>query len=210
MTVQVAVRPAAAISELAFCLGYEQAGEIPLYVDGKPNASHYLPCADITRTGQRLARLAHTLDLEQSAEVAIGLPRKAEFVYSCTALHAWVSGTEQVKLASKFSPKPSIVLKVGSSSERLLLWILKNPVSETKAALLNSRLSYALRAPRTRSKPEALRVPLPGSFARVGRGRPAPILLTRLHVISGQDAEKVAGRLKDPPANDAWRDRVTR
>lgn len=204
---RVAVTPAQAIAHLTFLLGYEKAGELPVYTDGKPNPEHRLPCDEILRSGERLARIAAKLDLEDSAEVAIGLPRVHELVYSSTVLWAWVNGKEQVARASKFKPMPSVVLKIGSAgSERLMIWVLNKPVSDTQCFELNERISYALHAPRTRSKPDALRVPLPGTFMRVGRKLAAPVLLTRLHVECGLDYRKFAG-LKEPPPKDAWKNR---
>lgn len=211
MSAPLRIAPANAIAELAFAIGYETSGHLPVYLDGRPNPSSYLPCNSIVRTGQRLAHLAAAMDLQESAEVAVGLPRIKEFVYSSSILWAWAKGSEQVGLAAKFTPKPSIVLRIGpAASERLLIWVLRQPVTEEKATQLNARISYALHAPRTRSKPEDLRIPLPGTFARVGRSRPAPVLVTRLCVERGHVAEKVAGKLKDPPVNDAWRERQER
>lgn len=202
---RVAVPPAAAIAQIVFACAYERAGEIGIYVNGKPNPERYLPCKDVLRAGERLGRLAAALDLDRSAEVAIGLPCTGGFVYSTTVLHAWITSGEQEKRAKRFTPAPSIVLKVGGSKERLLMWVLRKPVSDDKARTLNARLSYSLGAPRTRSKPESLRIPCPGTFSRVGRERPSPILLTRLNIARGHLAEKVAGGLKEPPDPEAWR-----
>lgn len=205
---RVAVRPAAAIVEIAWLLGYAGAGELPLYLDGKPNPERLLPCSRLAESALRLARLAERFDRDDSAEVAIGLPVTGGYVYDCTILHAWVKGGQQLRLAAQFTPAPSVVLKMGADgSERLLMWALKRPVSESKAALYNARLSYVLKAPRTRSAPEKLRVPMPGTFLRIGRARPAPVLVTRLSAETGHDVEKVAGGLREPPPKDAWRER---
>jgi hypothetical protein len=109
--------------------------------------------------------------------------------------------------ARRFRPVPSIVLRFGGSSDRLLLWGLDEPVSVFELAARNERLSYALRAPRTRCDAGGLRVPLPGTFLRLGRQRPAPVLVTRMDAASYSLAE-VSGRLKDPPSRDAWRERA--
>lgn len=207
MSVSVAVTPAAAIAEIAWHAAYMREGELPVYVNGNPNPVHRLACRDVLRAAKRLGHISAALDMDRSAEVAIGLPRVAEFVYSTTILHAWLTSGDAEKRAARFKPMPSIVLKLGGSKERLLMWVLRKPVSDDKARTYNARLAYCLGAPRTRSKPEDLRVPLPGTFVRVGRERPAPILLTRLHVERGHLAEKVAGGLKEPPDPNAWRDR---
>lgn len=204
---RVAIAPAQAILQLAWLLGYERKGHIPLFRDGKPTPIHRLPCSTLLPSCARLARLAHSLDLEESAELAIGVPRVNDFVNSTTVLHAWVSGSEQLKWAAAFRPLPNVVLKIGSGSERLMLWVLRNPLGDDRARDLNERIAYACHAPRTRSRPEQLRLPLPGTFARVGRRKPAPILLTRLHCEKGHDYRTVFAGLKEPPAKDAWRSR---
>jgi len=192
-----------AINQLSWHLGYHGDGELPVFLDGRPNPTHRLPCSNLPRTGERLARIAAYNDLQHSSEVAIGLPRIAEFVYQSTMLWSWISGSVSEKLAKTFAPAPSIVLRIGSSSVRLLLWVLRNPIVEEEARLLNERISYVLKAPRTRCKPEILRCPLPGTFARSGRQRPAPVLLTRLQVVRGLEAEQVAGGLREPP--ERWK-----
>lgn len=204
---RVAITNAGAIQELAFSLGYH-GGDLGVYLDGKPNPAHQLSCEPPrTRAGERLARIAANADLEHSAEVAIGLPTIKEFVHYSTVLWAWVKSGEQVARAARFKPAPSIVLKIGGSSERLLIWVLRQPIASQLVEPHNARISYCLHAPRTRSKPEALRVPLPGTFMRVGRSVPAPILLTRLSVGPQLHTfEQITGRLKDPPPKDAWKD----
>jgi hypothetical protein len=204
---RVAAKPASSIPQLAFALGYHRDGELPMFANGTPNPTRMLPCKDIVRSGHHLAEMAARLDLEESAEVCIGLPLIGGYVYSVTVLHVWVKGSDQLKRAARFTPAPSIVLKMGAGSERLMLWVLKKPVTTTIAEVYNSRIAYALHAPRTRVKPESLRVPMPGTFLRHGRSKPVPVLLTRLHFETGLHFEAVAGELRDPPPKDAWKNR---
>lgn len=204
---RVAIRPAEACAQLAWTLSYEREGELPLYVDGLPNPLDRMRCAD-ARTPERVARMAFTLDRDESMEVAIGLPRTAEFVYRSTVLWAWVTGNDQRARASTFRPAPNIVLKVGVGTERLLLWVLRKSISSGEAERFNARISYALHGARTRSKCEALRVPMPGTFMRVDRRKPAPILVTRWEPEKGlHDACAIGNRLIEPPSPDAWRER---
>jgi hypothetical protein len=201
------LRPEGANAELAFLLSYvEPHGEVPLYIDGLPKPLHHLRCAD-PKTPQRVARMACNLDFYESVEVALGLACTQGHVYSAPLLWAWIRGGEQEQRAAKFRPLPSLVLRIGSSSERLLGWTLKHPVAAHEADLLNARLAYALHAPRTRSKCAALRLPLPGTFMRVGRSQPAPVLVTRWQIDRPFDAAAIAGDLREPPAPDAWRQR---
>lgn len=207
-SVRVAVRPAEAIAQLVFYLGLSGDGELPVFVDAAPNPRRRYDCAALTRAGAGIGRFSARQDAECNAEVAIGLPRTAEFVYRSSVLYAWVSGSAQASAAKRFKPVPHIVLRIGNSSERLLIWVLKRPVSEEKALRYCERISYCLGAARTRCKPDALRVPLPGTFMRAGRQRPAPVLVTRLaDVARGLDAEQIAGRLREPPSRDLWRER---
>jgi hypothetical protein len=204
----VAITNAGAIAELAFAVGYN-GGHLPVYLNGKPNPEHMLSCEPPrARAGERLGRIAANADLEHSAEVAIGLPTIKEFVFNSTILWAWVRSGEQVERAAAFKPRPSIVLKIGGqSNERLLIWVLRQPIAAELVMPHNARISYCLHAPRTRSRPEALRIPLPGTFMRVGRSVPAAILVTRLEIGPKLHTfEQITGKLKDPPPADAWKD----
>lgn len=205
---RVAVRPAEAIEEISFALGYH-GGDLPVYLNGAPNPHRRLSCENPrARAGVRLARLAAHLDHAESAEVAVGLPTRQEFVYHSTVLWCWVKSGDSVKRAGRFKPAPSIVLKLGASQERLLIWVLNQPVDVALVEPHNARLAYALHAPRTRCKPEKLRLPLPGTFIRQGRSRPSPVLVTRLSVGPKLHAwDRITGDLKDPPPSDAWKER---
>lgn len=208
-SVRAAVRPAEAIVQIVFDLGLYGEGEIPVWLDRKPNPARYYPCR--AHSGARIARWAAYQELEHSAEVAVGLPRTAEFVYRSSVLWAWTSSPAEAVRAKTFKPVPHIVLRIGNSSERLLLWVLNAPASEAKTRLYCERISYCLKAPRTRCTPEELRVPLPGTFMRLDRGKPAPVLVTRLaDVDRGLDVEQIAGNLREPPPRDAWRERQKR
>jgi hypothetical protein len=91
-----------------------------------------------------------------------------------------------------------MVLRMGKSCRRLLLWGLEENVAHASVMAANKRIAYALRAPQKWSEPEKLRIPLPATFLRVGRKRPAPVLVTRM----GEEMftrVAVAGRLSDPP-----------
>lgn len=201
---RVAIAPAQAILQLAWLMGYERKGEIPLFRDGKPTPIHRLPCSTLLRSGARLARLAHSLDLEESAELAIGLPRVNDFINSTTILWANVETKDSVWRASQFRPAPDIVLKMGKTHKRLLLWLLKNPISDEAAEAANRAIAYALHSPQKWAKPEKLRINLPGTFLRVGRTHPVPVLLTKLDHTAHTEAG-VVGRLKAPPAPYAQR-----
>ncbi len=96
-----------------------------------------------------------------------------------------------------------MALQEGSSSRRLLLWALEESVDFFSIEEANRRIAYHLRAVQKHGDPDALRVPAPGTFLRVGRSRPVPVVVSRLepdfYTVAG-----VAGRLKEPPPKDAW------
>jgi hypothetical protein len=150
------------------------------------------------------------MDLQESAEVAVGLPAVNGCVLASTVLWASVRGSEQVERVRTFRRKPSIVLKLGCGSERLLLWLLGEPVDVGLVESANRKLAYALRAVQKGGRAEELRVPLPGTFLRLGRARPAPITVTRLDLGAVFTHHVLVGGLKDPPPPDLWRERQKR
>lgn len=179
-------------------------GEIPVYVDGKGASEFVLPAGP--GAGDELWRRAERLDREHSAQVEIGLPGHGQYVTNGTVLWAWTTGRDQRWRASQFRPEPSMVLRFGASSDRLSIWSLEEEITWQQLELHNDRLAYALHAARTRTKGERLRIPLPGTFIRVGRRVPAPVLVTRLEPVS-YSLRQVTGSLKDAPSRDAWRER---
>ena len=111
-----------------------------------------------------------------------------------------------MKSIIRFNP---LVLKLGTGSERLMIWMLDEPLAYGRVAPANESLAYAFRAPRTRSEPEKLTIPLPGTFLRAGRTRAAAVTLTRCE-FEHHSVGRLLGGLKTPPAKDAWRNREGR
>ena len=179
---------------IVFTLGWA-GGRVPVYVDGEL-ATTIGHTGELVNDADSLLRRAVRWDFERNAEVALGLPPARE---GTTVLWAWVAGKDQLRRARRFSPLPSIALRVGGSSRRLLLWGLNERVDRHLAEHSNRKLAYALHARQKDADGDALRVPLPGTFLRIGRKKPAPILVTRA-IFSCVSRERVVGRLKDPPA----------
>ena len=204
----LAIAPADAIAELVFHL-VAAGGDLPLYIDRLPN-----PLAELRgphdRLGARVARIAARLDMEESREVALALPTTGGYVYRSMVLWTWAKTTEQGLEAAKFSPEPSIVLRMGRSAVRLLVWALRNPVNEADCTTFNERLAWRIGAPRTATAAAQLRLPLPGTFRRVGRRVPAPVLLTKFDLSRAYEAQEIAGKLREPPPKDAWKERKER
>jgi hypothetical protein len=183
----VTVDPREALDYLGWVLLWN-GGTLPIYVDGELRAR-------ITGHG-RLPALAQRLDFVDSAQVEVGV---AERVGAVPILWTWLESRDQVRRAARFRPTPSFVLRIGKSCRRLALWPLHEPLPYADVEPSNRRLAYALHAPQKTSAPDRLRIPLPATFMRAGRRRPAPVLVTRM-VLEDFTAEQVVGRLKAPPA----------
>lgn len=139
--------------------------------------------------------------MRDSVQVEIGLPERSPRnggPGACTVLWSWVTTRDSLRRAHRFRPPPSLVLQMGSSCRRLLLWALKEQVDYVSMEPANRRIAYNLHAPQNLAAPEKLRVPLPGTFLRVGRKRPAPVLVTRMNLTSFSRSQVVA-TLRDPP-----------
>lgn len=174
-------------------------GVAPVYRNGGASPAGWVDCSRPSEAAEELLRrVARGRD---SVQLELGLPeraRRAGGPTSCTCLWVWVESKDQARRAGRFKPLPTLVLKMGKSCRRLLIWGLEEQVPYVLVVAANKRLAYALRAPQKYSAPERLRVPLPGTFLRAGRVRPSPVLVTRV----GDemfDRQQLTGRLRDPP-----------
>lgn len=188
-----------AVRLLAFLTGWG-GGVAPVYRDGSAVASGYMDCSQPSETATDLLR--RIVRGRDNAQLELGLPERQRGIGGpgeCTVLWCWVESKDQARRAGKrFKPLPTMVLRMGSSCRRLLLWGLEEKVAYASVVAANKRIAYALRAPQKWSEPEKLRIPLPATFLRVGRKRPAPVFVTRM----GEEMftrVAVAGRLRDPP-----------
>jgi hypothetical protein len=155
-----------------------------------------------------LVRLVEHFDTEHSDEVQLRLPepRQGSGPMGASVLWARTEGKVQSQRAFKLRPMPTIVLREGGSSRRLMIWALRRWADYFEVQDLNARLAYALGAKQCDGLPERLRIPAPGSCLRVGRARPIPVVVSRLEPVSFLP-EQVAGRLRKPPEVDPskWR-----
>jgi hypothetical protein len=195
------VEPAEAVRFLVFILGWN-GGALPVFVNGREE--RLLLCK--AGTAERLHELARRADLERSAQVEIGLPMRDHGVGESTVLWAWSRSRDATRRASRFRPTPALVLRFGRGAQRLMLWGLSELVPYVSIEPHNERIAYALHAPRTHCTPEKLRIPLPGTFLRIGRRRPAPVLVTRMEA-TDYTRSQVTAALKEAPPRDAWRAR---
>ena len=175
-------------------------GVAPVYRDGGEMPAAWVDCARPSEAAEDLLR--RVARARGSAQLELGLPERERRVGgpgSCTVLWCWVESKDQARRAGKrFKPLPTLVLKMGKSCRRLLIWGLEEQVPYVSVVAANKRIAYALHAPQKWSEPERLRIPLPGTFLRAGRVRPSPVLVTRVGEETFTRAQ-VSGRLRDPP-----------
>lgn len=174
------------------------------HADGRA-VDHFLDVAD-----QRRAR-ALTAFLAEGREVwlfpAPRAKRGVRYAGPSSVLWARVEGSDQAQRLQRFQPRPTIVLREGSSSRATALWALHTalPLDWTQRGC--ERLAYALRSLRKHADPDGFWLPVPGCCLRDGRTRPVPVVTVEYTDLIYRPRE-VVGRLKDPPARDAWKERT--
>jgi hypothetical protein len=196
-----------ALRALEFMAGWS-GGWMPVYRyrDGVRGARMLWHETGRPGSGDALARFVARADERYSDEILIGLPQARRWnggIGAATVLWARIEGKDQEARARRFRPLPSLVLQEGASSRRWLVWALRERAGYFEVEAANRKIAYALRAVQKYGDPDAFLVPAPGSCLRVDRGRPVPIVCGRLsdadYTVAG-----VVGRLKEPPAKDAW------
>lgn len=196
------VWPAQAISALDFMLGWA-GGHMPVDVERNGQVDRFWHACE-PGSGPRLAKRVLSLDERLSPEIRFGLPRvgvDSGGVSYATVLWAVVEGKLQVRCAANHQPLPSMVLRLGEGSRRILLWPLDERLGYYDAKQMNRRLAYRFHAVQKLGDPDELRIPAPGCCLRVGRKRPVMVRVSRF-VANTFTARDVAGRLKDPPDID--------
>jgi hypothetical protein len=183
-----------ALRALDLLMGWH-GGWFPIDYDGDKRTYH--------RCGnpRGLVRMVRTWDERWSEEMLLRLPwpsMSSGGPIGATVLWARVEGKDQVARAQRFRPLPTMVIREGASSRRLLLWALDEWRDYFDVEKANKRIAYRLRSKQCDGLPERLRVPAPGTCLRVGRTRPVPVVVARLEPVRFS-INAVAGRLKDPP-----------
>ena len=154
--------------------------------------------------GAALIMLVARADELWSDEVLLGLPERTRGRGQSGATILWcrVEGPKQLKRAYAYRPLPNIAVQEGS--KRWLIWALDRWLPYFDVEDRNRKLAYHLGAVQRFGSPENFALPAPGSCAREGRTRPAPVVTRRLE--PGTFApDALTRRLKEPPDRDAWR-----
>lgn len=125
---------------------------------------------------------------------------------SARVLWARVEGKKEAEALMRFRPRPTIVLREGSTSRLVALWTLRNPLSYEWLVRANRRIAHKLFASKRWVEPEFV-FPVPGSCLRAGRSRPVPVRVEsfRWRVYTPRE---VVGGLKEAPDPDAWREKA--
>ena len=185
-----------AIAFVAFLLGWN-GGYLPLLAEGSD-------IRWVSNPQRRLVRLVQPLE---GLDVSVGLPceeRSRRTLATSTVLWAWVQGSDQLARAYDFRPLPSLVLRMGNGSRRLLVWLLNKAMATEFVETANRRIAYALHAPQKWAAGESLQLPLPGTLLRLGRTRPVPVVVTRME-LDDFDPKVIVGQLREPPERYDWR-----
>lgn len=205
MTPLVDAPPAELVGFLVFLIGWN-GGELPVFLNGRIVPDVTLR-GDVEEIARELGGRAKRWDHERSCQVEIGLPRTRTGVVAATSvLWATIDSRDSARRCARFRPLPSMVLKLGRGAKRIVLWGLRESVPGMLAESGNKQLAYRLRAPYRMVDPDKLRVPLPGTFLRMDRARPAPVLVTLADHQASYGRSQVVARLKDPPR--PWAERM--
>jgi len=155
--------------------------------------------------GRRLAKVVADVDTKTDDEVTIGLPqaRQGGGVMGASVLWCRVQTREQYRRAGAFRPLPTLVIREGNTTRRLLIWALREWLDYFDVEELNKRIAYKIGAVQKYGLPEEFACPAPGTFLRIDRSRPIPVVVSRLEATMFTPA--MATRLRKPPPAYDWR-----
>lgn len=145
---------------------------------------------------------------DRDVAISVGLRCREGFGSCDSARTLWarVEGKKEAEALMRFRPRPTIVLREGSTSRLVALWTLRNPLSYEWLVRANRRIAHKLFASKRWVEPE-FAFPVPGSCLRAGRSRPVPVRVEefRWRVYTPKE---VVRALKDAPDPDAWREKA--
>lgn len=124
---------------------------------------------------------------------------------STAVLWARVEGKKDAQALARFRPRPTLLLREGSTSRYVAVWSLRRPLSYDWMVRGNKRIAHKLFAPKKWAGDAEFMFPCPGSCLRVGRARAVPVRLERFDPAALYVARDVVGKLKDAPDPNAWR-----
>lgn len=120
-------------------------------------------------------------------------------------LWARVEGKKEAAALERFRPRPTLVVREGSTSRMVALWSLRRPLSYDWLVRANRRIAHKLFGPKKWAEAEFM-LPCPGSCLRTGRARPVPVHVESFDPAAIYVPREVVGGLKDAPDPNAWRE----
>lgn len=137
---------------------------------------------------------------ERRLDCEIAAPSLHDGIYGVWACHAlWLrlESAAQARQTAKVLPSPTIVLRRGSTVQRVCVWALTAPLHYRWAERGMRRMAHAVGSPKKWTNPETFWFPLPGS----GMWR-ASFVGDELY-----GARELFGGLREAPNPNAWRER---
>lgn len=119
-------------------------------------------------------------------------------------LWARVESKREAANLERFRPRPTLLLREGSSCRMVALWSLRRPLGYEWVLRANKRIAHRLFAAKKWADLEFV-FPCPGSCLRAGRARPVPVRVVRFEPVIFE-ARQVVGGLRDAPDPGAWRE----
>lgn len=154
------------------------------------------------------ALFARLVELGWDREVRLGVVprsrRDAAFAGHSSVFWVRTEGRRQARALASVRPRPTMVVREGSSSRCVALWALSRALTESWVVRGNERLSARLRSRRGAGQVDFSFAP-PGVVLRAGRCRPCPVVVAELDPEALYSPREVVGHLRDAPDPDAWR-----
>lgn len=124
---------------------------------------------------------------------------------SARVLWARCETKDAVKRLGWFKPRPTLVLREGSTSRYVALWELENALAYEWLVRANKRIAHKLGSAKKWAEAE-FTFSAPGSCLRAGRSRPVPVHVESFEPLAVYRPRDVVGRLKEAPDANAWRE----
>lgn len=197
---------AQSLAWLDFVVGWP-GGWLNLRTDGPERSSIWIRTPVGLRGRSELAHYTALLEeLNTDVECSMLRPKRGWGTSAVPALHVRVEGKKQADRLRNFRPVPTFVIREGSTTRYVALWMLRAPLRKwSDSTRANKRIAHALGASKKNCFAGDFSFPVPGSVLRAGRKRPVPVVVARAG-LEAYTVREVVGRLRDAPDPESWRD----
>jgi hypothetical protein len=139
--------------------------------------------------------------------LSVGLRPRRGFGSCDSARCLWLrtESKKEAQMLARFRPKPTIIVREGSTSRMIALWQMRNPLTYEWLVRANKRIAHKTFSAKKWAAPE-FAFPAPGSCLRAGRARPVPVRVEEFNPDAVYTPREVVGRLKEAPDPAAWRE----